>query len=178
MFAVAMQKPGCQTEKPVSVAGLGLIRAAVEHADGTAHLVLQGIARVELGPALRYRPYRLHRAEVLVAPPSDAAVTGPLVLQVRDLLAQRFKLGLPFPFPVYSQPESAPGGPPSDLPPTKILHYLDNLASPEQVADLVSCAVLAGADQRQKILETPDVESRLNQLVKFLLADLRRGKPE
>ena len=48
MFSVAMQRPGRSRETPSPVAGLGLIRVSVGHQDGTSHLVLQGIARVEL----------------------------------------------------------------------------------------------------------------------------------
>src|SRR5215212_8838359 len=57
MFAVAMQKPGNTRERPAPIAGLGLIRVAVKHSDGTSHLILQGLARVELEDAVRYRPY-------------------------------------------------------------------------------------------------------------------------
>jgi len=175
MFAVAMQKPGCDREKPMTVAGLGLIRAAVNHADGTSHLVLQGVTRVELTPAVRYRPYRVHGIRPLETPPCDSPAIDALVTQVRDLLAKRFQLGLPFPFPVFSQPKSGAGQmPPPSLPAKEILHYLEHLATPAQVADLVSCAVLSVADDRQKILETVNVETRLNHLVRFLLADLRR----
>ena len=48
MFSVAMQKPGSKRESPLTVAGLGLIRVSVGHRDGTSHLILQGLARVEL----------------------------------------------------------------------------------------------------------------------------------
>ena len=48
MFSVAMQKPGSTRETPSPVAGLGLIRVSVGHRDGTSHLILQGLARVEL----------------------------------------------------------------------------------------------------------------------------------
>lgn len=174
MFAVAMQKPGSTREKPMTVAGLGFIRAAVTHADGTSHLILQGLTRVELTPALRYRPYRVHGIRVLEAPPCDNATVGALVTQVRDLLAQRFQLGLPFPFPVFSQASDTTKSPPPSLPAKDILHYLDNLATPDQVADLVSCAVLSVADERQTILETVNIETRLNHLVRFLIADLKR----
>src|SRR2546429_8729058 len=58
MFSVALQKPGRARETPCAVAGLGLIRAAVARKDRTADLVLPGIARVELTPAGRYKPYR------------------------------------------------------------------------------------------------------------------------
>src|SRR5689334_25299008 len=55
MFSVAMQKPGNSREIPAPVAGLGLIRVSVGHRDGTSHLILQGIARVELQEAVRYK---------------------------------------------------------------------------------------------------------------------------
>jgi len=175
MFAVAMRKSGGQPKK--SVAGLGLIRAAVKHADGTSHLVLQGLMRVELAEVVRHRPYRVQRIRPLPSPPCDDAVAGPLVVQVRDLLAQRLQLGLPFPFPVFSQPETSAGSsPPPSLPAKEILNYLDKLATPDQVADLVSCAVLSVAHERQTILETVNVEARLNRLIHFLAADLRRQR--
>src|SRR6266849_10021499 len=61
MFSVAMQKPGSRREIPSPVAGLGLIRVSVGHRDGTSHLILQGLARVELEETVRYRPYRVQR---------------------------------------------------------------------------------------------------------------------
>src|SRR5256886_16469437 len=54
MFSVAMQKPGSTRESPSPVAGLGLIRVWVAHRDGTSHLCLQGVARVELEGTVRY----------------------------------------------------------------------------------------------------------------------------
>src|SRR5260370_30605446 len=68
MFSVAMQKPGSTRETPSPVAGLGLIRASVGHRDGTSHLILQGIARVELEQAVRYKPYRIQRIRPLQSP--------------------------------------------------------------------------------------------------------------
>src|SRR6202051_759705 len=60
MFSVAMQKPGSTRETPSPVAGLGLIRVSVGHRDGTSHLILQGIARVEVGETVQRKPYRMH----------------------------------------------------------------------------------------------------------------------
>lgn len=179
MFTVAMQKPGHKKERPTTVAGLGLVRAAVEHADGTSHLILQGLARVELTPAVRYRPYRIHGVRPLQPPPCDNVRTDALVLEVRDLLAQRFQFGLPLPFPGVSSKSPAAGDAPvapGKLSGKEILEYLDNIENPEQVADLVSCALLQAADERQTILETVNVEERLKHLIHFLIADLRRRK--
>src|ERR1043166_3615577 len=65
MFSVAMQRPGNTRETPSPVAGLGLIRVSVSHSDGTSHLILQGIGRVQLQETVRYKPYRIQRISPL-----------------------------------------------------------------------------------------------------------------
>ena len=173
MFSVAMQKPGRMRETPSPVAGLGLIRVSVGHRDGTSHLVLQGLARVELEAAVRYKPYRVQRIRPLEIPPCDTVAVDALVAKVRELLAERIDLGLFFPFPVMS-PGKAEGSPgPPSFSAKEVMRYLDSISDPEHVVDLVSCAVLQGAVERQAILETADVEARLRRLVHFLLAEIQ-----
>jgi ATP-dependent Lon protease len=176
MFSVAMQKQGSTRESPSPVAGLGLIRVSVGHRDGTSHLILQGLARVELEEAVRYKPYRVQRIKPLQAPPCDNARVDALVAKLRELLQERIQLGLPFPFPVMSPGQPEPGSPPPSFSPNEILSYLDSISDPEQAADLVSCAVLPGAAERQAILETVDVEVRLRRLIHFLLAEIRNKR--
>ena len=167
MFLVAMQKPGSTREIPAPVAGLGLIRVAVGHRDGTSHLILQGLARVELEQAVRYRPYRIQRIRPLQTPPCNNVMVDALVVRVRELLEERVKLGLPFPFPVMATDKADNISDAPSVSPMEIMHYLDSITDPEQAADLVSCAVLPGADQRQSILETVHVEARLQRLIYF-----------
>src|ERR1043165_5691547 len=71
MFSVAMQKPGRVRETPCRVAGLGLIRVSVGHDDGTSHLILQGLARVELLRTVQTKPYRVVRIRTLARPTTD-----------------------------------------------------------------------------------------------------------
>ena len=163
MLAVAMRKPGSTRETPLPMAGLGLIRASVAHRDGTSHLVLQGLARVELEAAVRYKPYRVNRIRTVQTPPCDSVAADALLAKVRELLEERMKLGLPLPFPAVTQSSSR-----------EILKYLDSIADPEQAADQSSYAVLPEAAERQTILETIDVETRLRRLIQFLLAEIRR----
>ena len=173
MLLVAMQKPGSNREIPSPVAGLGLIRVSVGHRDGTSHLILQGLARVELEQTVRYRPYRIQRIRPLQTPPCDNVTVDALVTKVKELLAERIELGLPFPFPVMASDKAdSPGEPPS-VSPKEIMQYLDSIFDPEQAADLVSCAVLPDAVERQAILETVHVEARLRRLIHFLLAEIR-----
>src|SRR6184192_2880267 len=173
MFSVAMQRPGNSRETPSPIAGLGLIRVSVGHSDGTSHLILQGLARVELKEAVRYKPYRIQRIRPLETPPCDNVKVDALVAKVRELLEERIHLGLPFPFPVMSPDKTENNPVPPSFSPKEILNYLDSINDPEQAADLVSCAVLPGAVERQTILETVDVESRLRRLIHFLLAEIR-----
>jgi len=174
MFSVAMQRPGNSRETPAPIAGLGLIRVSVGHSDGTSHLILQGLARVELKEAVRYKPYRIQRIRPLETPPCDNVKVDALVAKVRELLEERIELGLPFPFPVMSPEKGSKESSTSpSFSPKEILSYLDSITDPEQAADLVSCAVLPGAVERQTILETVDVEARLRRLIHFLLAEIR-----
>jgi ATP-dependent Lon protease len=173
MFSVAMQRPGRMRETPSPVAGLGLIRVSVGHRDGTSHLVLQGLARVELKAAVRYKPYRIQRIRPLDIPPCDTVAVDALVAKVRELLVERMDLGLSFPFPVMSPGKSQDSPAPPAFAAKEVMRYLDSISDPEHVVDLVSCAVLEGAAERQAILETVDVEARLRRLVHFLLAEIR-----
>ena len=177
MFAVAMQKPGNTREVPLSVAGLGLVRVSVAHRDGTSHLILQGVARVELEQAVRYKPYRVHRIKPLTTPPCDSVAADALLEKIRELLQERVELGMPFTFPVMPASGKTPKVDPSTLSSSKeILGYLASISDPEQAADLVSCAVLPDAAERQTILETIDIETRLRRVIQFLLAELRERR--
>lgn len=178
MFSVAMQRPGTSRESPAPVAGLGLIRVSVGHRDGTSHLILQGLARVELEETVRYKPYRIQRIRALQTPPCDNVKVDALVAKVRELLEERINLGLPFPFPVMSPEKTEATPTPPSFSPKEILNYLDSITDPEQAADLVSCAVLPGAAERQTILETVEVEARLRRLIQFLIAEIRAKRKE
>src|SRR4051812_28739467 len=127
MFSVAMQKPGSTRESPSPVAGLGLIRVSVGHRDGTSHLILQGLARVELEQTVRYKPYRIQRIRALRSPPCDNVKVDALVAKVRELLEERIKLGLPFPFPVLSSEKVESTPTPPSFSAKEILGYLDSI---------------------------------------------------
>jgi Lon protease-like protein len=170
MLIVAMQKPGNIRETPSRVAGLGLIRVAVQNPDETTHLILQGITRVELADVVRYRPYRIHEIQPLLAPHVENVTIDALLAKVRSLVVQRVQLG--FHFSKAKKREK----PPSLLSIKDVVHYLDELKDPEQVADLVSYTMLPNATERQTMLETVEVESRLKHLIHFLMAEIKEER--
>ena len=171
MLCVAMQRPGSSRETPLAVAGLGLIRVSVGHKDGTSHLILQGLSRVKLTQTVRYKPYRVQRIRTLATPPCDSVAADALLAKMRELLHERLELGLPLPSPL--GPQTASTETAADSPVKDVIGYLGSISDPEQAADQVSYAVLAGAADRQAILEAVDVETRLRRLIQFLLRELR-----
>ncbi len=177
MFIVAMQKPNCVRETPSAVAGLGLIRVAVDNPDGTSHLILQGITRVEIVKTLRYKPYRIQQIRPLQAAPTDSVMIDTLLAKVRDLVSERIELGSPFPFPLNAA-KSGKKKNSGSMTIKEIVSYLDKLHDADQVADLVSCALLGGAVERQTILETVDVEPRLKHLIHFLMAEIKQHRKD
>lgn len=183
MFSVAMQKPGKQRESPCSVAGLGLIRVSVGHQDGTSHLILQGLTRVELVETVCTKPYRMASIRPLQAASEKAPAIDALVEKVHELVDERIRLG-PFPFPFSAIKQAVPGKKNKKSQPKftgkDVLAYLESLEDPDQVADLVSCALLPGAVERQTILETVPVDARLRHLIRFLSDEnsrLKQSKP-
>jgi Lon protease-like protein len=172
LFIVARQRPGLRRESPESVAGLGFIRVAVGHKDGTSHLVLQGLTRVRLVKTVRYRPYRVQRIEPLAPGACDSVAADALMAKVRELADERLRLGLALPLGLEAAPKETPpqiARKAAD----DIRRYLNSLSNPEQLADLVSCAVLQDSGARQAILEAVNIEERLRKLILFLLEEIR-----
>ncbi len=177
MFSVAMQDPGRQRETPCKVAGLGLIRVSVDHTDGTSHLILQGLTRVEIVGTVQLKPYRIAAIRPLVTPPDDCVHIDALVAKVHQLVEERAALA-PFPPPFsgvkgpLGDKSKEKGGPAYS--PEDVVKYLESIESPDQLSDLVSCALLGDPKHRQTILETVGIEARLRHLVKFLIEDIRQ----
>jgi len=65
------------------------VRVCVENPDGTSHLIIQGIRRVELVRAVRYKPFRVYRIRPLEPVCADPATVDVLLAKVRDLVIKR-----------------------------------------------------------------------------------------
>ncbi|PYK63152.1 MAG: hypothetical protein DME21_03945 [Verrucomicrobia bacterium] len=180
MFSVAMQKPGRTRETPCNVAGLGLIRASVARKDGTSNLILQGIARVELTETMRYKPYRVNRIRALDSTKTDSVAVDALTVKLLELVSERVKQGFELPVPVLKELGQFEDLGENDLPPDFLVkHGVEILAkrnNPEEITDLISWTLLPSPLERQLLLETVDLESRLRHLIHFLMAEIRRQK--
>ena len=166
LFAVALRRGQGRRDTPAHVAGLGLVRACVTRPDGTAHLILQGLARVRLGRAVRYRPYRLHEIHPLPPAGQSTLVVQALSCRVLELAKARLQQGQ-FHF-AQPQPDGSGTAPLNLKAFEQALEQLAELDDAEQLTDLVSATLLRDPRQRQLILETPRLEDRLRFLVRFL----------
>jgi hypothetical protein len=136
-------------------------------------MILQGVARVSLGRVMRRRPYRVHAIQPLATTPADAQRIGELTLKVRELVGQRFEQGLPAPLKFLGE-TAALAGAQAD-PAGHILRSLGDITDASVLADLVSCTLLSDPRQRQVLLETVDLETRLKYLISFLNREVRGG---
>jgi Lon protease-like protein len=165
MMVIAMRKPGSSREVPCTVAGLGLVRFCLQHKDGTADLILEGLSRVQLIRTVRRLPFRVCRIRALPTPSRDSVAIDALMAKVRDLVTERIEQEWPT---VDSGLKKAPV--------QEIVACLETLNDPDRVADLVSMSLLRGAAERQTILETIEVEARLKHLIHFLIAEIVRRR--
>lgn len=179
VFAIAMRKPGSKREIPLQVAGLGMIRVAVNQPDGTTNVVLQGLSRVALMGAVRHRPYRVESAVPLVAKRDTFPDAPTLTRQLRDLVVTRLEQEKPMTKKELLQQLSPDAIPQFETIATASLqHFVDILKEvkdPGQAADLVGCTLLRKPDERQIVLETVEVEPRLRMVIRFLKEEIHRA---
>jgi len=180
MFSVALQRPDRVRETPAEVAGIGLIRASVENKDGTSHLIVQGLTRIQLGKQTQIKPYRVHEIETLPAQIADPTVAAALMVTIRGLVATIFEEGL------------YPGADILSKVPTDIasaeatfqaaesykqfLRQIEKIEDQEIFVDAVGGMLLSSPAERQVLLETPELEVRLKHLAHFLLALIKRAR--
>jgi ATP-dependent Lon protease len=173
MFSVAMQKPGCSRETPCAIAGL----VSVGHKDGTSHLILQGLARVELKEPVQYRPYRVHHIRPIQTPLVDNVMVDALLAKILELVGHRIELGghkLSLPSLESGNPQSKKNSETlKNFSAADVVRYLENLPCAEAVADMVAGAFLTNPLERQAILELFGVEDRLKRLIHFLMAEIK-----
>jgi len=138
-----------QVEPPFPVAGLGIIRACHENADGTSNLVLQGIARVRCRAILSEEPYR--RCSIEVLPTAPGAVATELRRQRLALIQQLTEW-------------RELGGPVS----ADAMRFLRSLREPETFLDLAAFTLCQDALEKQRLLEELDTAARYDRFLRHL----------
>ncbi len=159
MFCIGHARPGINPDlsaDPVfPITTVGLIRACVSHRDGTSHLMLCGVQRVEILDWGQVAPFRI--ATILPRPcrPGDPAAAAGAALELVDLCERIRGKGLP---------DSS-----------QFREHLRCVKDPAVVADLVSQSFVADPTDRQRLLEMDGLDERLDFLVGHLSAMIAGG---
>ena len=152
MFCIALMKPGVEAAKSNDdfhhVAGLGLVRACVQHTDGTSHLVLTGLARVRLVDFIQEKPFRLAELREIECQPARADEGETLSAQVLEICAHYRARGVEIP--------------------DELDRKLAQVSDPAVLGDIVADSFVRDANRRQHILEQGNVADRLRALIRHL----------
>ena len=157
VVAVALRRADTVTEIPHTVAGVGVIRTSIQQPDGTSNLVIEGLARVQILGYTQIQPYRVARIRQLESIPAEPVpARAELVATVQKLTEVRASAGAEFP--------------------VAALQSLLTVEDLEHLTDLVGHTWLEDSRQKQLLLETLDVGTRLTRLVAGLRQQLRQAE--
>jgi Lon protease-like protein len=152
MFSVALVRPNRNEWKTSAdffhVSTAGLVRACVERADGTSHLILQGLRRIRFTSFVQEEPFPIACIEALETDDTASLQTTALGAKVLELY-DRFK------------------GNGRQLP-AKVDHYLSGLSDPEMLADLMAFTFISDPLRRQEVLEELSINQRLRLVIQYL----------
>jgi Lon protease-like protein len=159
MFAVALLREGWEKKgrgpRAYPVATVGLVRTCVARPDGSANLILEGVARVGIRSYVTLHPYRVARVEALASiEPAAAPAREPLVAAVSKLAKARARFG-------------------AELP-KSVLNSLLAVDNPDHLSDLVSYTLLESFHQKQLMLETLNVNQRMEKLIDLLRKQIQQ----
>lgn len=159
VFAIALNPEPEEIDEPAlrddslppryDIATVGLIRASQQNADGTSHLILQGLQRVRILEETQQEPYPMIRVS-----PCPSQV-GQWQYSLEDL--QRHLLSL--------IGELQPALP--QIPP-EFLDYLSEVNDLSTLVDLTAFSCCASARLKQELLETLDLQKRYHRLEGYL----------
>jgi len=158
LFAVAglnqddLEKPG-QFEPPHRIATVGIVRACQKNDDGTSHLLLQGLCRVEVVSILRDEPYRRIQIRALASQPGATETENQaLRRELSRLLNLKRKL-------------AATGT-------HEIAAFLKTVEDPEAFVDIAAFSLCEDIALKQRLLETLDVHRRLELFSRGLRGEI------
>lgn len=159
IFCVGHVRQGVDPESscdPVHrITTAGLVRACVTHPDGTSHLMLSGLQRVEILGWEQVAPFRI--ASVLPRPCllADPETAASAALELVDLSSRLCGQG---------QPISE-----------QLREHLRSVGDPCAIADIVAQSFVGDAETRQRLLEMDEIEKRLEFLVRLLSSQIAGG---
>lgn len=146
-------------ETPCSIAGVGVVRACKQNADGTSNLILQGLARIEFESIVCEEPYRRARIHQVISKADGSEATLAAIQPTLLALVQtQMRLG-------------------ADIP-QEVVHFLSNIREPENVLDLAIYTLCPSGRFKQELLETRGILARFEKFERAIRSQIDRLKLE
>ncbi|MDX6767314.1 MAG: LON peptidase substrate-binding domain-containing protein [Candidatus Methylacidiphilales bacterium] len=145
MFALSQARTDSNKPEPMEIGGVGLIRACVQNDDGTANLILQGIARVRFVNFTQTDPYFIG-----IPVPLESPCSAPTV-EEETLAAKIVEIACLLP---------CSGGQTRQ----DVAKFLNELHDYNMLVDIVAGNFLRCPERKQRILETEERRQRLQLL--------------
>ncbi len=147
-------------EPPFKIAGLGIIRACNRHPDGSAHIIVQGLSRIQFTGTASIIPFRKEQIQLLVDDKQDNIELHDFEKgvkpQIISLIKNKIKLGATIP--------------------NEVINFLNQIDDPSAFIDLSAYASCSSIEDKQKILSTTCVNYRFNLFAKMLEEDATKLK--
>jgi Lon protease-like protein len=144
-------------ETPYSIAGVGIVRACKQHANGSSNLILQGLARIELESYICEEPYRRARIHQIMSE-SDGNEKKLETIQptLLAMVQTQMRLG-------------------ADIP-KEVLNFLSSIKESENVLDLAIYTLCPDGGFKQELLETRSIIARFEKFKRALNFQIERLK--
>lgn len=160
MFCIGHGRPGIDTDvdpDPVyPISTVGLVRACVTHDDGTSHLMVSGLQRVEILGWEQSDPFRIATVVPQTCRVDDLDKVANRSLELVDLSSRLCGHG---------QPMSE-----------QLREHLRGVRDPGAISDVVAQTFLTDPEERQQLLDMLTVDERLDRLVAHLSALLAKDQ--
>ena len=142
----AVDDPGLE-----ALCGIGTIANVVRHAtseDGAHHVICQGVERFQIEEIIQDYPFIAARVRRIEESTQLSAQVEALALQLRERAIEILSL--------------MPGAP------AELVHALQVTRAPSDLADITASLLDTEISERQQLLETIDIETRIQTVLKIL----------
>lgn len=151
-IAISLLRKGWEKRKEPypchEIVGVGLVKAVVENADGTSHVLLKGMERARIVRYVQWEPYRVAQVRLIPDQVKNVKELRKMSLALKDLFIQKLRLASEKP----DQPLTLPR----------------ELSDPISLSHIVSFTANTSPYLKQDIFETTNVNCRVKHLISLL----------
>lgn len=157
LIAMVLIKEGGKKKEPApiyDVAGVGMVKFATKNEDGTSTIIVGGLARARLTKRMQEKPYLISEFEILENILAESNEEVALTEKVKELFIRKERM--------------------TKLVTQEHMENIYQLEDPSRLCDIISFFSSASYSQKQQVLETLNIASRLRLVLKILEAEIQR----